>query len=61
MGSSPTFNTRHYAAIAQMLLEAKSMSTIEDVALFFCIKFEQDNPNFNPIMFLKACGMEHMA
>ena len=58
--STPTFTQKHYRAIASMLLDAKQMSTIEDVAMFFCVRFQQDNPKFNSALFLRACGMDYM-
>ena len=53
------FERRHYRAIAEMIRDAHTVTNNEDMALWFCMKFSQQNSRFKPHVFLTACGMEH--
>lgn len=54
-----TFEPQHYSVIAKVLLDAKLVSTIEDVAFMFCVEFQHD-PTFCAETFMRDCGMDHV-
>lgn len=55
---------KHYEAIARILLQARTNSTpaqhiMVDVIIDGIVRyFESDNPRFDRVRFLKACGVE---
>ena len=57
------FGTRHYEAIAKNFKACRESYgfdhvEVEAVAQSFVDMFLEDNPNFNPGLFYKACGMK---
>ncbi len=51
--SKPLFQKRHYEAIVGWL---QPMCTTDHAAYALAAMFAVDNPNFNPVKFIEACG-----
>lgn len=55
-----TFQKRHFEAIARVMRDLKSRGfpNMDAIVNVFSKMFKESNPNFDPIAFRRACGVE---
>jgi len=48
---------KHFVMIAQVVSAIDNVDTRKEVALNFASEFQKENPRFDIVRFIKACGV----
>ena len=49
---------KHFVMVARIVSAIEDMGTRREVALNFAHSFQEENPRFDIVRFVKACGVE---